>query len=164
MFVAPSPKNATLDRTGLELLRAERRAGREGEVRADDRERAERADREVGEVHRAALPPAEALLLAEDLRHRPVERSAHREHGAVTTVGARHRVPFAQRGARSDGHRFLSLAEMGAAANEVQHEEAHHLVFEEADLEHPPLEVEEQPALRQRDGAYRLLPLSVLII
>src|SRR5438105_1266251 len=61
-------------------------------MRADDGERAERADGEVGEMHRTPLAAAQALRLAEDLRHRPVERRAHREHRAVTAVRARTRV------------------------------------------------------------------------
>jgi hypothetical protein len=55
---------------------------------------------------------------------------------------------------------------VGATPDEVQHEEAHHLVLEEADLEHPPLEVEEERAIAwQNCGAYRLvLPAVVFII
>src|SRR5439155_2350470 len=123
--------------TGPEVLRTERGTGGEGEMRADDGERAERADGEVGEMHRAPLAAAQALRLAEDLRHRPVERRAHREHRAVTAVRARHRVALAQRRARPDRHGLLPLIEVRAAADEVEHEEAHHLLLEEADLEHP---------------------------
>ncbi len=116
-------------------------------------------------MHRAALPAAEALGLAEDLRHRPVERGAHREHGTVAAIGARHRVPVAQGGARADRHGLLPLVEVGAAANEVRHEEAHHLVLEEPDLEHPALEVEEERAIAPKNRrAYRLRPTVFFII
>jgi len=54
---------------------------------------------------------------------------------------------------------------VGAAADEVEHEEAHHLVLEEADLEHPPVEVEEErPIARENRRAYRLVPTVVFII
>ena len=152
-------------RTGPEVLRTERGTGGEGEMRADDGERAERADGEVGEMHRAPLAAAQALRLAEDLRHRPVERRAHREHRAVTAVRARHRVARAERGACADRHGLLPLAEVRAAADEVQHEEPHHLVLEAADLEHPSLQVEEElPVTGQNRDAYRLVPTVVFII
>ena len=41
----------------------------------------------------------------------------------------------------------------------VRHEEAHHLVLEEADLEHPPLEAEEElPVAGEGRGPQRLVP------
>ena len=143
----PVAEEGEADRSGAEILGGERRAGRERKVRADDRERAERADAHVGEVHRAALAMAEAVRLAEDLRHRAVQRSPHREHGTVAAVGASHGVARSEHAARTDGDRLLPLTEMRAAADEVLHEEAHHLVLEEPDLEHLPVQVDQQPAV-----------------
>jgi hypothetical protein len=51
-----------------------------------------------------------------------------------------------------------------AAADEIQHEEAHHLLLEEADLEHPPLEVEQEGAVAGQDRGYLLVPTRIFSI
>ena len=46
-----------------------------------------------------------------------------------------------------------------------EHEEAHHLVLEEADLEHPPLKAEQELAVAGKNGrAYRLVHTVIFTI
>jgi hypothetical protein len=66
----------------------------------------------VGDVHRAALAAAVALLLAEELAEHTVDRRALRQAVAVTAVGARDVVVAAKRLADADGDGFLADVEM----------------------------------------------------
>jgi hypothetical protein len=65
----------------------------------------------------------------------------------MAAVRAGHRVALAQGAARTDGHRLLSLIEMGRAAHEVLEKQSLNLVLEEADLEHPPVQIDERLTL-----------------
>ena len=61
---------------GAQHARGQPRAGRHRDRRRDDPRLAERADREVGQVHRAALAAADAGRLAHELGHERTQRIA----------------------------------------------------------------------------------------
>src|SRR4051794_29031433 len=75
------------DTIGAEHLRAEAGSGRDPGRPADDRVRAEIAVRVVGDVHRPALAPAVALLLAEQLAEHQPRIGALRDTVAVAAMG-----------------------------------------------------------------------------
>jgi hypothetical protein len=128
------------DGAGPALAGGEGGADRDRQVGADDRERAERPDRDVGQVHRAALAAAEPTLAAEDLGEGPIERRAHRQHRAVPAVGAGHRVALGKRRAGAGRDRLLPLAEVGGPAHQALREEALDPFLEGADLDHSPVQ------------------------
>src|SRR6185437_8612348 len=99
---------ADRDAVGAERLRREPRAGRDARGAADDRVRAEVAVRMVGDVHRAALAAAIALLLAEQLAVHATHVGALRDAVAVAAVRGGNRVVLPQCGADADRDRLFA--------------------------------------------------------
>ena len=127
---------------------------RDGQPRADDRERAEQALLDVREVHRAADALAAAGRAAHQLGEARLHRDAARERVAVAAIGDRQVVVVPQRRDRADRDRLLTLAEMGRPLDQPLHEELLHLLLEQPDLEHPAIPLD----VRGRRGAHVSLP------
>src|SRR3954454_16371103 len=155
------------DAVGAEPLRRHSRAGRHPGGAADDRIRAEVAVGVVGDVHRAALAPAVALLLAEQLaEHQPRVR-ALRDAVAVAAVRRRDRVVPAERGADADGDRLLADVEVRQPGHLRRPVELVRLLLERADAQHLLGHVQRQlPRDRQArrlGGHQATLPLTPAI-
>src|SRR5215211_4497847 len=105
-------EEADRDLVGTPRLGRERRAGRDAGRSPHDRVCAEIAVLVVGNVHRAALAAAVALLLAEELAEHTVDRRALRQAMAVAAVGARDVVVATERLADAHGDGFLTDVEM----------------------------------------------------
>src|SRR5262249_34417394 len=132
----PLAEEADRDAVGPERLRREPGAGGDPCRAADDRIRAEVAVRVVGDVHRAALALAVALLLAEQLAVHEAHVRALRDAVAVAGVRRRDRVVAAQRRADADGDRLLADIEVRQAGHLRREVELVRLRFEGADAQH----------------------------
>ena len=85
-----------------------RGADRDRDAAGDDAVGAEHADREVGDVHRAALALAVAVDPSEQLGHHAADVAAFRDAMAVAAMGAGDPVCTRQRLADADGDRLLA--------------------------------------------------------
>jgi hypothetical protein len=150
----PVPEEGDRGIVGTSVHRREGSATREGKMGTDDRERAERSYLDVGEMHRPTHAPAHAIGLPEDLCHASVRRSAHREQGPVTAVGACHRVAGTKRRAHPDRNRLLPLVEVGRAPHELLQEQPRDLVLERSDLHHLTVKLEEVLTLDRNVGRH----------
>ena len=97
MFVVPSPKKH-VPRPWRRLLRSPCRPARDGQMRADDRVRAQHAVLDRGQVHRAALA-AHQPVVAASTRRATFHRRAARQGMGVAAVRAKGLVSLAHRDA-----------------------------------------------------------------
>jgi hypothetical protein len=104
--------------------------------RADDPRLTQAADTEVGEMHRAPLPTADAVPAAEELGHQRTQRGALADGMAVGAMGPRERVARAQRETRSHDRRLLTGRTMDRPRHDALGLEASRLVLEETDAQH----------------------------
>ena len=128
----------------------ERRAGRDAAARGDDAVRAEHAEREVRDVHRAAAAAAHAGGLPVELGHQPVEADALGDRVAVPAVGRRDVVVATQRGADTGGDGLLADVDVDEAGQLAGEEELLHALLEQADPHHRPVQVEHRVGGRER--------------
>ena len=144
---------APLDRHRVRGTHRDRDAGR------DDAVGAQHADREVGDVHRAALAAAEAAGLAEQLVHHPFEAGALGQRVAVTAVRRGQPVRGGQVRADAGRHRFLSGRQVqrpahlrGRTGRLAEHRDAAAAgllgrILEGPDPAHRPVKREQLPAV-----------------
>ena len=130
------------DLIGAELLRGERRAGRDRDAAADDAVRAEVALRGVGDVHRAAAASAVAGLAAEQLREHPAEVGALRDAVAVAAVGRGDPVVVAQVRADAGGDGLFAGVAVDRSPDLVLAEERRAPLLEAADRPHDAVQIE----------------------
>ncbi len=123
---------------GVAVLGGERHAGRERDVPADDAVPAEEPERGVEEVHRAALAPAAARGLAEQLGHDGARADPARQRVAVLAVGAGDVVVRAQGREAADRDRLLPDVEVAEAADLAEAVGLAGLLLEVADEHHLP--------------------------
>ena len=132
----------------LQVLR-QRAAGRDRDVPRHNAGRAQVSPLDVGDVHRAAPPPAVAGRRAEQLGHHcvPVRLpllliAGHQvTHGAavpVPAVGAGNQVARRDRRDRADRDPLLARGEVRGAADRQGAQQSVDRVLEVADLTHPP--------------------------
>ena len=134
----------------------QRRARGEAEAAADDAVGAQHAEREVGDVHRAAAAGAGAGRLAVELGHHRADADALGDGVAVAAVGRGDQVARFERGAAAGRHRFLAdigMGEAGHLAREVVGEDA---LLEEPDAHHRPVH-RDQLVARGDIGLFRLV-------
>src|SRR5579884_1801952 len=124
------------DAVGAERPRGEAGARRDAGGAADDRVRAEVAVRVVGDVHRAALAAAVALLPAEELAVHEPHVGALGDAVAVPAVRRGDRVVAAERRADADRDRLLADVEMREAGHLRRQVELVRLLLEGADAQH----------------------------
>src|SRR3954447_1691951 len=129
-------EEADRDPVGPERFPEEAGAGADPRRSADDRVRAEVAVRVVGDVHRAALALAVALLLAEQLAVHEPHVGALGDAVAVAAMRGGDRVVAAQRRADADRDRLLADVEMSQARHLRREVELVRLRLEGADAEH----------------------------
>ena len=109
----PAVGRAVAEEAGHDLRQAAdlqrlRRAGGDGDARGHHAVGAQHADREVGNVHRAALALVGAAGPAEQLAHHARGVGALGQRVAVAAVGGREQVRALQVQAHARGHRFLA--------------------------------------------------------
>ena len=118
---APSPEKAIAMATCRPHpavdLGGQRRAHRDRRAGADDAVGAEHALVDIGDVHRAALALAQAVLAAPDLLHHPVHVAALGEAMAVAAMGGDDLVALGQMLAHADGDGFLTAIEVREAGD-----------------------------------------------
>ena len=129
-------KEARRDRVRAAVARGESESVGDRQMRADDRVRAHRPERRVGQMHRAALAAAQSPPPAQKLAESAAQGHAHCEHRAVAAVGAGHRVAVFEGGAGAGCDRFLPLIEVRRRAHESLREELLHLDLKFADRAH----------------------------
>ena len=141
MLVEPSPKNAADDVAVVGVLVGESGADGDRCAGADDAVRAEHADVEVRDVHRAAAALAVAGRLAHQLGHHLVELAALGDEVAVAAVGRGDLVVIAQRGAHTGRDRLLADVEVEEAGKLGGLGEPARRFFEESDPHHAAVQV-----------------------
>jgi hypothetical protein len=112
--------------------------------RADDAGFTQASDLEVGQMHRAALAPADAIGLADEFRHQRTQGRALADRMAVAAVIAGHVVAIGQRHAGADDLGFLANRGVNRAGNFAA---LHHLggaLVEPADAQHAPLHFKQE--------------------
>src|SRR5262245_12861200 len=97
--------------------RAKRRTDPDGNGAADNRHAAQEIDREVDEVHRAALARRAPVHLAVKLREHGAQAAAFADVVSMRAVRADDVVFRAQMPADASSHRFLADAEMRGTAH-----------------------------------------------
>ena len=105
------------DPAGLQGLGGQRRAADQGRAAADDAVRAHHALGQIGDVHRAALAAAQAVLAAEDLGHHGLGIAALGDAVAMAAVGGRDAVLVVQVHADTDARCLLAGVQMDETRN-----------------------------------------------
>jgi hypothetical protein len=111
-----------------------------GKPAADNRVRAEVADLEVVEMHRAAVAAAATLDLAVELGHDPLDRRSLRNRVPMRTVRRRDHVLTLERGAHTGRGRLLSDRHVQEAGKLARAEAVLDLLLEPSDEQHLPEE------------------------
>src|SRR5439155_19649847 len=119
-----------------EVLRRERRTGRDSRAPSHDGVRAEVAGGRVGDVHRSALALAVTGFLAEEFRKHAVGRRSFGEAVSVTTMGARNVVVGLERFANPDRNGLLANVEVREAGHQGAGVEIVDPLFEQANGHH----------------------------
>src|SRR3989442_9053321 len=135
-------------------LRRERGPGRDTGRATHDGVGAEVAGLGIRDVHGAALAPAVARLLAQQLREHPVDRGALGQAVAVAAVGAGDEVVPAQGLADPDGYGLFPYIKVGHAGHLGALVELVDLLVEGANLGH--LAVHVEVLLQLQPGLHRL--------
>ena len=120
-------------------------ADRERDARPDDGVGTEHAARGIRDVHRSALPAAQARLLGEQLGHHAVDVSPLGEAVAVAAVRGRDVVAIRQRRAHANRHGLLAERGVDEARDLAVAVELGDPRLERADQRHPGVELQ-QPA------------------
>jgi hypothetical protein len=110
---------------------------------ADDAVRAEHALVEVGYVHGAALAPTDALILAVDLQHHPLDVAALGDGVAVTPMCAGHVVVLVEVGHKPGRDGLLSGVEVHEARDLTRGEFGVQPLLELPDGLHDPIHFEQ---------------------
>ena len=118
-------------------------ARRQWQLPADDGVAAHEARLGIEQVHRAAASLGDARLLAEQLSHDPVRIDAASEDVAVLTVVREHIIAGFQRGHHPDDGGLFAKIEMAVAADLGPGIHLAGLLFEAANHDHLPVEVNE---------------------
>src|SRR5439155_1012001 len=112
-------------------------ARREDAAGGQDAVGAEVPDRDVGDVHRAALAVADPVGLTVELRHEAAERAALGDEVAVAAVRGEKVVVGSERRAHADGNSLLAHGGVEESRNAPAGEELTHALLEEPHAEHP---------------------------
>ena len=137
------------DRAGPALLGAERGADGDRQAAADDAVGAEVAPGRIGDMHRAAAPPAIAALAPEELGEHRRELGALGDAMAVAAMGRGDVVGVAQRHADANRRRLLADRQMHRAVAQAADVGVLRRLLEAADAMHAPQGVEHR---RPRDS------------
>lgn len=123
---------------GMFDLRGEGCAEGDGQASTDDGEGSDEADGEIGEVHRTALAFGAAGCFAHEFGEEGLKPHAEGEGVAVTTIGTCDGVAASGLyvGGESDSDGFLTIGEMGGAADDIFDKEGLYLIFGGANGEH----------------------------
>ena len=113
-----------------------RGAGGDDDVRGDHAVRAEHADAEIGDVHRAALAAAASADAAEQFAHHRGAVGAFGERVAVAAMGGEQDVLAREQRDDAGCHRLLPDRGMDGAEHELVAEAAERRLLERADAEH----------------------------
>ena len=141
---APSPKKQAVTSSRARDQRGQRRAGRDRQAGADDAVGAEDAEREIDDMHRAALALAVAGALAVELRHHAVEASALGDQMAVAAMGRGDAIGLAQRRAYAGRARLLADRDVDEAGDLVGDREVADLALELPNPLHRAIHLEQQ--------------------
>ena len=136
-FDAPSPKNDTATPPLPSICAARPRAGDDRDAAGDDAVGAEHADREIGDVHRAALALAITGLPAVELGHHAVQIGALGDAMAMAAMGRDDAVGPGQCRADADRDRFLADIAMHDAVDLAGEVIGRGALLEMADRQHP---------------------------
>src|SRR6266850_2136564 len=117
-------------------LAGESGAARDGQPSAHDPVGAQHTDREVRDVHGAALALAIAVDPAEQLGEHPANVGALGDAVPVTPVGARHAIRHGQMRADTDGHGLLAHVGMHRAVDLAGEPQLDGPLVELADQDH----------------------------
>src|SRR5262249_53012587 len=112
-------KEAEGDLAGSAQLGREGGAAGESEAPTDDPVGSKHPDREVCDVHAAALAPAVAVFAAEQLGHHALHVTALGDRVAVASVGTRDVVVYGKGGACTHGHGLLAYGGVTGAPNQL---------------------------------------------
>ena len=137
MFVEPSPKMAIAASSVPRDPGGQRRAGGDRHAGADDGECRQQPDRHVAEVHRPADAADAADRAAADLAEHALRSDAERQRRAVAAIGARDDVGRPGGDGDADGHRLLSVGQMGRAADVPVVVQRLDVLLDAPDLDHP---------------------------
>jgi hypothetical protein len=121
-FDGPVADERDAHAAGLERLGRQRRAADQRRAAADDAVGTHHALGEVGDVHGAALAPAQALLAAEDLEHHAELVAALGDAVAVAAVRAGDVVAVVQVHAKPHPGRLLAGVEVDEARDVARRE------------------------------------------
>ena len=105
------------------VLRAQRGAAGDRQMRADDRVGAHHAVLRRGEVHRAALAAHQAVVALHQLAEHLLDRHAARQRVGMAAIGAEGVVALLHRAAEAGRDRFLPEREVAGALHEVLQEQ-----------------------------------------
>ena len=105
------------------VLRTQRRAAGDRQMRADDGVGAHHAVRGGSEVHRAALAAHQAVVALHQLTEHFLDRHAARKRVRVAAIGAEGVVAFRHRAAKARCDCFLAEREVAGALHEVLQKE-----------------------------------------
>ena len=128
---------------GLQDFRRQRRAADQRTAGPDDAVRPQHAFGEVGDVHRAALAPAQAFAASEDLQHHRIGVAALGDAMAVAAMGRGDDVTVVEMQADADAGRFLAGIEMHEPRNAPGGEFVVHRILELADRPHLTIRAEQ---------------------
>jgi hypothetical protein len=103
---------------------------------------------QVGDVHRAALAPAVARRLAEELGVHVAEVAALGDEVAVAAVGAGDLVLGGEVRHHTRRHRLLADVEVEGAGDLARLHQLARLLLEDADAHHAPVQIEQRLARR----------------
>ncbi len=136
-FEPPSPTKAMATPPVLRVLGGQRGTADQRGPAAHDAVGAHHAVAEVGDVHRAALAAAEAILPAEDLVHHAAHIAALGDAVAVPAMGRGDPVIVVEVHAKADGGRLLAGVEMHESRDVARGELVVHPLLEIANRAHP---------------------------
>jgi hypothetical protein len=136
-------EHAHRDRLGFQHLQALRSADRDRDAAGDNAVGAQHADREVGDMHRAALAAAIAALAPVELEHHAGRIGALGDGVAVAAVIGGEPVVLAQAGADAGGDTFLPERDVQRTRDLACLVGGKRRLLEGADPHHRAIEVDE---------------------
>jgi len=105
------------------VLRAQRRAAGDRQMRADNRVGAHHAVLGGGEVHGAALAAHQAVVALHQLAQHLLHRDAARQRVGVAAIGAKRMIALLHRDAEAGRDRLLTKRQMARALHQVLQEQ-----------------------------------------